>query len=235
AEVSTADNAGYLERRRGETLLRCGKWTKVPVSDGCIRLEMSIFRHMLNVARRLGYEVASPSFDMIPAGGHRTRVLKDSERERLLPECPVWLVQLLVVALETCISLGDLLRLTWSMIDYESGVIVPAGGRKKTGVAQISPLTPTVRKILDEIRAENRRSKVTNIGDLVFTREDGSSISASMVEKQLARSCALAGGKNFRFHDTRHTTKTAWASRGIWGEAAMAAGGRSPVQVRQPH
>src|SRR5262249_7452060 len=163
---------------------RCGKWTRVPVSDGCIRLEMSIFRHMLNVARRLGYEVASPSFDMIPAGGHRTRVLKDSERERLLPECPLWLVRLLGTALATCLSLGDLLRLQWSMIDYESGVIVPAGGRKKTGVAQISPLSQPVRRILDEIRAENRRSKIANIGDLVFVR-DGEPISQSMVEKQL--------------------------------------------------
>src|SRR5262249_53295782 len=33
AEISTADNAGYLERRRGETLWRRGKPTKIPVSD----------------------------------------------------------------------------------------------------------------------------------------------------------------------------------------------------------
>ena len=61
-------------------------------------------------------------------------------------------------AVETCLSQGDILRLTESTIDWQRGVIVPEGGRKKTHVFQVSPLTNRCREILEEIRAERKAS-----------------------------------------------------------------------------
>ena len=92
------------------------------MKDGTIKLELSCLRHMLNLARRyrddlekkdIHYEVAAVSFDIMPEPNHRSHVLKDTEAQQLLKKSPVWLRRLLTVALETCLSHGDLLRLQW--------------------------------------------------------------------------------------------------------------------------
>lgn len=215
AEISRDDLFNYRDARRKETLFRCGEWTKVPVSDGCIRNELALLRRALNLARvykeskakdGIKYEVSTVSFDgVMPEPNHRQRVLSDSERPKLLKECPLWLQWLLIVALETCISIGDLLRLRLEDIDEEGGVIVPDGGRLKTEVRQAAPLTEAVKKVLTEIKRERQRSKVRNLetSHLVFVREDGSAITYNSVYKALHRACKRAGVKDFRFHDTR--------------------------------
>jgi integrase len=66
-------------------------------------------------------------------------------------------------AKETCLSFSDLLRLTEDIVDVVKGVVVPGGGRKKTGAEQISPLTIRARKILGEIKRERRSGGVANV------------------------------------------------------------------------
>jgi site-specific recombinase XerD len=130
------------------------------------------------------------------------------------------------------------LRLTWDDIDWDDGVIVPGGGRKKTqGVRQIAPLTETVRTILEEIKQDRKRSKVENIAGtgLVFVRDDGRRISGNAITKVLHKACKRAKVRNFRFHDTRHTAKTEWARKGIPVEAAMLAAGHSSIQMHQAY
>jgi len=61
---------------------------------------------------------------------------------------PSWLKRICIVAYESCLSEGDLLRLTADMINEHEGVIEPEGGRTKTGVRQVSPITPAIRNVL---------------------------------------------------------------------------------------
>lgn len=68
---------------------------------------------------------------------------------------PAWLRRVAIVARETCLPEGDIIRLTKGMIDRQRREIVPAGGRVKTGVEQRAPLTDRVLEILDEIEREN--------------------------------------------------------------------------------
>jgi integrase len=125
------------------------------------------------------------------------------------------------------------LRLTWSDIDEEEGVITPSGGRKKTGVRQVAPLTDAVRSVLAEIRAE--RKKLPSISPLVFLREDARPVNGDMKVTALRNACKAANVSNFTFHDTRHTAKTAWARAGIPVEAAMLAAGHASVQMHQAY
>ena len=175
--------------------------------------------------------------------------MSESEKKRLLPACAPWLRRLLTVAMETSLSRGDLLRLTWSMIDEEEGVIVPDGGRKKTGVRQAAPLTDNVRAVLAEIRAERivpekvtsfeqtikELKKLPAISPLVFLRENGQPITGDMIVTALRNACKLAKVSNFTFHDTRHCAKTAWARAGIPVEAAMLAAGHASVQMHHAY
>jgi integrase len=238
AEISRQDLFDYIDKRRGETLFRCGEWTAIRVSDGTIKNELSCLRHMLNLARRykddmakknIRYDVAAVSFDVMPEPNHRQRVLKGSERQRLLKETPVWIRRLFIVALETCLSRGDLLRLRWEDIDEESGTIMPDGGRVKSEVEQATPLTNAVKKVLANIKRERQHANVHNLetAHLVFVREDGSAITGDMMNKAQLKAFDRADVKDFHFHDTRHTIKTSWARRGIPVEAAMLGAGQA--------
>jgi Phage integrase family len=164
--------------------------------------------HKDQMAKKHGivYQVSDVSFEgVLPNGQTRERPLKVSEKKTLLPACSPWLRKLLIVAMETCLSRSDLLRLTWDDIDWDDGVIVPGGGRKKTQVRQIAPLTETVRTILEEIKQDRKRSKVENIAGtgLVFGRDDGRPISGNAITKALHKACKRAKVRNFRFHDTQ--------------------------------
>ena len=171
----------------------------------------------------------------MPKANNRERVLKQTERHRLLRESPLWLRRLFIVALETCLSLGDLLRLTWDDIDYVNGVIVPNGGRLKTEVRQAAPLTAAVRKILADIKRERKRAKVQTISFPIFTREDGRPITGDMVNKARLKALKHASVSDFRFHDTRHTAKTNWARLGVNVDIAMKAAGHASVQMHQAY
>jgi len=137
-------------------------------------------------------------------------------------------------AAETCLSEGDLLRLSEDMVDRRQGVIIPEGGRKKTGADQISPLTMTARRILDEIKAERRSSAmVPNVAGLIFTRDDGSKITKGMIDYQVERAIGLTKVKKFVFHNYRNTALTEWARRGIDVDHAMMASGHTSVQMHK--
>jgi len=172
----------YIGVREKQTTIRDGEASKKPVARGTISNELSLLRHMLRVAEREGEEVVIPSFDelikRVKRGG---RALSVEERKKVLPLYPKWLARLAEFATETCLSEGDLLRLTETMIDRQNRVIVPDGGRLKTQetteseVLQMAPLTDRCLEIIDERLAEKRRSKVAALE--IFTREDGRKIS----------------------------------------------------------
>jgi integrase len=114
----------------------------------------------------------------------RHRVLNANEETALLAAYPAWLERIAVVARETCLSEGDIIRLTKPMIDRERREIVPAGGRVKTAVEQRAPLTERVLEVLDDIERQKRRGAiVANVNGLLFTRDDGRAITKDMIRR----------------------------------------------------
>ena len=145
---------------------------------------------MINLARDRNLQTSTVSFrGAIPEAETRDRVLSGAEAARLFPLFPDWLRRLAEVARETALSEGDMIRLTDEMIDTEQGVIVPAGGRIKTHVRQIAPLTDRVTEILQEIAAERRQTKVRNVHGLVFTRANGKAITKDAITAFSLRRC----------------------------------------------
>lgn len=226
-DITAAKIADYEPWRTAERIIRHGQPSKKYVSQSTVGNELACLKKFLRYAAKRGEIPAAPVVD-VPRKGERSRVLKESEQAKLLKAAPAWLRRILIVAPETCLSKGDLLRLTDDMIDLDEGVIVPEGGRVKTDVEQISPITPAVRAVLEEIRAE--RSKVASISKLVFTKH-GRPITKNMLRRGLATAMKKAGIKDFTFHDYRHTAKTKWAGEGIPVEAAMKAAGHKSVAM----
>jgi integrase len=107
------------------------------------------------------YMVFIASFeDLIVRTKRGGRALSSDEQEKLLAGYPKWMARIAEFAKETCLSQGDVLRLTEEMVDRQSGVIIPEGGRKKTETEQVAPLTTRARAIVDEIRMEKRMGRL---------------------------------------------------------------------------
>jgi integrase len=224
----------YRSQRLQEHITRCGKEAAKTVSPGTVANELSCLRHMLNKARESEIEAAMPSFAGLIQRSARDRVLDAKEETALLEAYPAWLKRVAVVARETCLSEGDIIRLTKSMIDRPRREIVPAGGRTKTGVEQRAPLTDTVLEVLDEIDREKRRGAiVANVNGLVFTRDDGRAITKDMITQAVRVARKRAGVVDFRFHDYRHSAKTEWSRQGIHVDVAMKAAGHKSVAMHQ--
>ena len=231
----------YIDARTAETLVRNGKAGKVKVKRGTISNELSLLRRMLRVAKRESFQVVEPSFeDLIVRVKRGGRALSADEQQAVLKLYPKWLARLAEFAKETCLSQGDILRLTPDMIDRKTGVVRPEGGRLKTQATtdgereQVAPLTARARAILDEIAAEKRAGRiVSNASKRIFTREDGRPISRSMISRCVIRAWKQAELKRFVFHNYRNTALTEWSRRGIDVDVAMRASGHSSVQMHK--
>ena len=79
---------------------------------------------------------------------------------------PRWLQPVLIGANEAAFDRGVLLGLTWDGV--QDGLIVVKGGRAKTGARQRVGIAPALRVVLDELRAEYRRTP--NTKPRVFTK-----------------------------------------------------------------
>jgi len=232
--IQREDLSRYIDERMKKTVIRCGKASVVKVNRGTVSNELSCLRRMLNVALREGYRVSVPSFeDLIVRTKRGGRALEANEQKKVLAVYAPWMRRLVEFAKETCLSEGDLLRLTDDMINREKGFIVPDGGRKKTDVEQVSPLTARARAILDEIKAERRIRAVVPLNGRVFTREDGRPITKDMIQAQVEKAIKTTGVKKFTFHNYRNTALTEWARRGIPVDVAMKASGHSSVQMHK--
>jgi len=97
--------------------------------------EISLLRRMLRIALREEFKVIVPSFESLivrtePGG----RALTEDEEKKLLAVYPPWMRRLAEFADETCLSQGDLLRVTEDAIDTKTGILRLNFGRGKTGV-----------------------------------------------------------------------------------------------------
>ena len=119
------------------------------------------------------------------------------------------------------------------MIDEKARVIVPDGGRKKTGAEQVSPLTDKALAVLHEIVRIRKAAGVVPLKGPVFTREDGQPITKDMIQSQVEKAIKTTGVKKFTFHCYRNTALTNWARQRINVDVAMKASGHTSVQMHK--
>ena len=176
------------------------------VKAATVYRELGIIRHCLNIARvEWGLPIdQNPLADIsLPAiGAHRNRRLSEFEERRLLDaaqECrnPL-IVPLIVVALETAMRQGELLRARWSELDEVRGELkIPI---TKNGYSRSIPLTNRALATFLTLPSKEPRLFPTT---------------ASAVQQAWRRCVRRAGISDLRFHDLRHEAVSRFIEMGL--------------------
>ena len=119
-----------------------------------------------------------------------------------------WLKPLFVVALETGLRKGDLLKLAWSSVDFREGWIRLV--MEKTAFEATIPISSECQRALEICRAR------PVVSPFVFVDEEGHPLSETRLRRTYAIAKTLAGiTRRCRFHDLRHTFASRLVSRGV--------------------
>ena len=191
-----------------------------------VNRELAFLRYLLNMAADDGIIEAAPSVNLkTEKDRKRDRVASEKEYKSLLVNMPRPAQRVLIALYETAMRANEVLRLPWNMIDEKAGFIRLPADYVKEKKNRTVPISPDLRRVLDELKAEQK--KIASISSRVFTR-NGRPMTSIRTAFELAKE--KAGIDDLRLHDLRHTCITKWATQGIAQQAIMAAAGHHPIQ-----
>ena len=155
----------------------------------------------------------------------RERILTREEETRLLVACTTpesqgkrsHLRPLLIMALDTGMRRGEIVKLKWSDVDFERRSISVRATTTKT-------LRPRTIGMTSRLHAEllaRWGASEQNADALVFGMAD--------VKKSFAAACKAAGIEGFRLHDARHTAITRMIRAGMPAGEVMKISGHTQM------
>ena len=136
----------------------------------------------------------------------KERILTPEEESRLLAASPAHLRPILVVALNTGMRRGEILKLNWSNVDLLRRQILVTG--TKSGKNRIIPINSDLLSVLEDLK----RTKGGN-GYVFANTRSGRPLQD--IKRAFHTACSAAGIRGFRFHDCRHTFGTRLVHRGV--------------------
>ncbi|MBU2551128.1 MAG: site-specific integrase [Proteobacteria bacterium] len=149
-----------------------------------------------------------------PGENARNRLLGFDEYLNLLDASKGYLRAVLVFALNTGMRQGEILNLTWSRVDRETGFIRLLAEATKENKPKAIPINHHARRILDGL------PRALHI-DNVFTKR-GRRVSGDTAANDFAKACKAAGiaygmktPGGLKFHDIRTTVKTNLLRAGV--------------------
>lgn len=210
-----------------------------------VNRELALLRTILNDAVYNGWLIRSPFLNAkglvsLADENKRERVLSFDEEKRLLIACVAdmprtyprngkeisvviksrrkHLKPLIILALDTAMRRGELIKLRWSDIDLENRLIGILAFNTKTAKARNVGMTERVYKELSELW--NKSPK--DLDELVFGITDS-------VKRSFSSACNDAGIDDFHFHDLRHTAITRMIQAGLSPMEVMKVSGHTQM------
>ena len=164
--------------------------------------ELALLKGMFTKAIDYGYVMANPvkKVKMIPEGDcARERILTQEEEKRLMAEAAPHFKPFLVVALNTGMRRGEILKLAWAQVDFRNRLVHVI--KTKRNKNRVIPMNNVMYKTLQELRAE------ANGSEKVYQSKHVQSVFGT------ARKNADLDG--LRLHDLRHTFATRLIQSGV--------------------
>ena len=206
AKIRGADVAAYRDSR-----------LSLGLSENSVRLELALLSNLFTVATK-EWRMESLTNPVLavrkPATSRpRDRQLVGDEESRLLASCADWLRPMVILALETGMSKGEILMLQWENIDLARRVALLPD--TKNGTARHVPLSSRAGDVLKRLPR--------NISGKVFTRLDVSHAFIAATQK--------AKIEGLHFHDLRHEATSRLFEKGLNPMQVAAITGHKTLQM----
>jgi len=183
---------------------------------------LTVLKAAFNRAKRLGLVKENPAclVKTPKVNNVLVRYLTQDQEAALLECLPEKYRPFILMAVNTGLRQGELLRLTWADIDWNVGVLTihetKAGERRRT------PMNSTVVGLLSVLKTSITPEPV----ERVFPFD------ARYVRRLFEGAVKASGLSPFRFHDLRHTFASRLAMQGANDRTLMALGGwKSPAML----
>jgi len=243
-EITTESLTAYKVHR-----MRPRKQSVRPVKLATVNRELATLRKILRFALRKGWIVRDIFLyaRAIDAANEveRNRVLTLAEEVRLLACCQgartikysrkvrgriddinstvsvdnPYLKAMIIIALDSGLRRGEILKLKWDDIDYDNDFIRVVGSNTKTERERLAPLTERGKAELKKLE--------TLTPDRPFPFID--------IKRSFNTAKRLAGIDDLRFHDLRRTAITRWQQKGVPLAIAGKLAGHSQLQTTMKH
>ncbi len=120
------------------------------VSPATVNREVALLKHMFNMAERWGFHHGKNPVRLVKflrEDNLQSQTLSEQEEQRLLAQCPAYLQDMIVFAINTGLRSGEIFNLKWEEVDLERGrlnVMV-----RKTRRSLELPLNEAARSVLE--------------------------------------------------------------------------------------
>ena len=173
-------------------------------SPSTVRNELSIISHVYNIAKtEWGMEgLINPIEHVRMPKQHkgRDRRLEGDEEKRLIESASTPLKEMIILAIETGMRMGEQLSMIWDMVDLKNRIVKLED--TKNGECRDIPLSSKAVKVLKGIPR--------NIDGRVIPK-----ISSSHISHNFGALCKNLEIENLRFHDLRHEATSRFFEKGF--------------------
>lgn len=241
-EITTESLTSYKIWRFGTISER----TKKPVSITTVNRELSAMRKMMRFALSKGWILKDIFFNAkvidMASEIERKRLLTKDEEIRLLQACEKeriitykrkgkeielklednheHLKIIVMLAIDSGLRRGEILKLKWCDIDFNNNFIFVVGTNTKTERERLVPLS-------ERVKVELLNLKEASITDRPFPYTD--------IKHSFATAKKLAKIDDLHFHDLRRTAITRWIQQGNPLALAGKIAGHSQLQTTMKH
>ena len=221
--ITHSDVQSYrLDRLQQETIRKKRR------SIASVNRELEQLRAVLNYSKRQGWLQKSPfesgnALIIKSAEKERQRILSKGEEQALLARCVdrrAHLRPLILAALDTAMRQGELFKLRWSAVDFNTGEIHIRATTTKTLSEREVNMTSRVEAELRSLWESSTKEPEA----LVFGI-------ATNVKRSFKGACKDAKIKGMRFHDLRHTAATRMIESGMPMEQVMKVTGHTQMKT----
>ncbi len=173
-------------------------------SASTIRNHLNIISHLFNIARKewgmesLMNPIQNIRMPKLPSG--RDRRLQDGEEAMLLEDSEYPLKQLIILALETGMRMGEILAMRWDKVDLKNSTAVLED--TKNGERRVVPLSSRAKEAITTLPRHIK-------GDLF------PGLTNTSVSHRFAKLCKRKRIEDLRFHDLRHEATSRLFEKGL--------------------
>lgn len=166
------------------------------VKPATVNRELACLRHMFNLAVKWGRAGYNPvkEVKVLKTEKRPEKILNDDEVERLISSAKGQTRDVIMVALNTGMKLGEILSLKWEDVDFTEGVVTVRGAKKR------ERKIPMNTAIFDRFREIKRLDRCPYI---FADPKTGQPI--KKIEKSFKTAINKAGLQGCTFHDLRHS------------------------------